>query len=128
MNICSKLQQVIKVACAMLNLGSLQTLTSNAVLNSICHTLTTIPYQMQSSSSGLRKANLPATWFMFFKWLISLLVIGKMCYNGGMGWWPYLENDPPTSNRIFWCSEIFSSDSTPQLRFRNTREVAVQMK
>ena len=26
---------------------------------------------------------------------------------GGMGWWPYLENDPPTSNGLFWCPEIF---------------------
>ena len=31
-----------------------------------------------------------------------------------MGWWLYLENDPPTSNGIFWCPEIFPSDSTEQ--------------
>ena len=33
---------------------------------------------------------------------------------GGMGWWPCLENDPPTSNGICWCPEIFSFDSTVQ--------------
>ena len=49
--------------------------------------LTAISYQMQSSFSGLRKVNLPATLFIFFKWLISfLLVIGKIHYNGGIGW------------------------------------------
>ena len=33
---------------------------------------------------------------------------------GGMGWWPHLENDPSTSNGIFWCPEIFPSDNTEQ--------------
>ena len=33
---------------------------------------------------------------------------------GGMGWWPYLENNPPTSNGIFLCPEIFSFHSTAQ--------------
>ena len=61
-----------------------------------------------------------------------------------MGWWPYLENDPPTSNGIFWCPKIFSSDkffllslllvSTPQscnmtiFSMRNTRAVVIQKK
>ena len=100
----------------------------------MCHqivvTVTTIPYQMRSSYSDLRKANLPATWLIFFKWLISFLsVIGKIHYNGGMGWWPYMENNPPTSNGIFCCPEIFFSYyRTISLSFRNTTEVAIQNK
>ena len=93
----------------------------------VTHNTPAIPYQIRSSSSGLRKANLPATWVIFFKWLISLLVIGKMP-NGGMSWWPYLENNPPTNNGIFLCPEISSLETTVHYVLRKAIEVVIQKK
>ena len=56
-----------------------------------------------------------------------LSVIHKICYNwgGGMDWWPYLENDPPTSNGLFGYPEMYHLDNTALQHNISTNNVIV---
>ena len=101
--------------CQAQGAHKLTTISKVCMCHQIVVTLTAIPYQMLSSSFGLRKANLPATWFIFFKWLISFLsVTCKINYNGGYGLVAIPGKWPAHKQWKFWCPEIFSLVHTAQ--------------
>ena len=105
---------------------------SSKLRKSIEVPLTSTPYQIRSSLSGLKNPKLtshlshilqltnllpvtPLSWsfpllfsgtalvYHQWNWSYARFIIFR-----GMGWWPYPENGPPTSNEIFWCPKIFS--------------------
>ena len=92
--------------------------------------LATIPYQIRSSSSGLRKANLPATWVISFNWLISYLsFIDKMHYNWGYGLVAISGKWPTHKQWNFLVSRnIFFGHNSTILSLRKTSEVVVRKK